>query len=112
MSMQMYRWELLDWKTIERQVFKLQKRIYQASQRGDVKTVHHLQRLLMNSWSAKCLAVRRVTQDNQGKKTAGIDGVKSLSPKGRMSLVTLLKLKPLARSVRRVWIPYMSHPEF
>jgi RNA-directed DNA polymerase len=105
MSVPMYRWELLDWETIERQVFKLQKRIYQASQRGDVKTVHKLQRLLMNSWSAKCLAVRRVTQDNQGKKTAGVDGVKSLSPKQRTHLVNVLKLEPKARPVRRVWIP-------
>src|SRR5258708_31610608 len=105
MSMQMYRWELLDWETIERQVFKLQKRIYQASQRGDVKIVQSLQKLLMNSWSAKCLAVRRVTQDTQGKKTAGVDGVKSLSPKQRMHLVNTLKLEPKARPVRRVWIP-------
>src|SRR2546426_11157281 len=105
MSITMYRWELLDWETIERQVFKLQKRIYQASQRGDVKAVHSLQKLLMKSWSAKCLAVRRVTQDNQGKKTAGIDGVKSLYPKQRMHLVNTLKLEPEARPVRRVWIP-------
>jgi RNA-directed DNA polymerase len=105
MSIPMYRWELLDWETIERQVFKLQKRIYQASQRDDVKAVHSLQKLLMKSWSAKCLAVRRVTQDNQGKKTAGIDGVKSLYPKQRMHLVNTLKLEPEARPVRRVWIP-------
>ncbi len=111
MSLPMYRWELLDWETRERQVFKLQKRIYQASQRGDVKTVHSLQKLLMNSWSAKCLAVRRVTQDNQGKKTAGVDGVKSLSPKQRMHLVTTLKLEPKARPVRRVWIPKPGTPE-
>jgi RNA-directed DNA polymerase len=105
MSMSMYRWELLDWATIERRVFKLQKRIYQASQRGDVKAVHSLQKLLMKSWSAKCLAVRRVTQDNRGKKTAGVDGVKSLYPKQRLRLVNDLKLEPEARPVRRVWIP-------
>src|SRR5579884_2840148 len=105
MSMQMYRWELLPWETIERQVFKLQKRIYQASQRGDVKTVHNLQKLLMKSWSAKCLAVRRVTQDNQGKKTAGIDGIKSLKPSQRLALVRYLRLIPKAKPVRRVWIP-------
>ncbi len=105
MSMQMYRWEQLPWETIERQVFKLQKRIYQASQRGDVKTVHQLQKLLMKSWSAKCLAVRRVTQDNQGKKTAGVDGVKALNPKQRMILVRALKLTPQTKPVRRVWIP-------
>jgi RNA-directed DNA polymerase len=80
-------------------------RLYRASQRGDAQTVHKLQRVLMNSWSAKCLAVRRVTQDNQGKKTAGVDGVKSLSPRHRLALVSSLKLKPQARPVRRVWIP-------
>jgi RNA-directed DNA polymerase len=71
----MYGWEDLPWQEIERAIFKLQKRIYQASQRGDTKTVRKLQRLLMKSWSAKCLAVRKVTQENQGKKTAGWMGL-------------------------------------
>jgi RNA-directed DNA polymerase len=104
-SQPMYEWKDLPWKDIERRVFKLQKRIYKASNRGDVKTVHKLQRLLMKSWSAKCLATRRVTQDNQGKKTAGIDGVKSLTPKERMELVVRLNLNLKAKPVRRVWIP-------
>jgi RNA-directed DNA polymerase len=101
----MYEWKDLPWHTIERRVFKLQKRIYKASGRGDVKTVHRLQKLLMKSWSAKCLATRRVTQDNQGKKTAGIDGVTSLLPTERLELAERLKptLKP--KPVRRVWIP-------
>jgi RNA-directed DNA polymerase len=80
-------------------------RLYQASRRGEVKTVHRLQKLLMRSWSAKCLAVRKVTQDNRGKKTAGIDGVRNLSPAKRMRLVLLLHLHAKARPVRRVWIP-------
>ena len=101
----MYEWKDLPWQQIERRVFKLQKRIYRASSRGDVKTVHKLQRLLMNSWSAKCLATRRVTQDNRGKKTAGIDGVKSLTPTERLKLVKRLNLKAKAKPVRRVWIP-------
>jgi RNA-directed DNA polymerase len=60
---------------------------------------------MMKSWSAKCLAVRRVTQDNQGKKTAGIDGVASLSPEERMRLVGNLQLGDKAAPSRRVWIP-------
>ena len=56
----MYEWNTLPWRTIERTVFKLQKRIYQASQTGNTDLVHKLQRLLIHSWSAKCLAVRRV----------------------------------------------------
>lgn len=91
-SKPMYEWRDVPWRKLDRAVFKLQKRIYKASQRGDVKTVHRLQRLLMKSWKALCLAVRRVTQDNQGKNTAGVDGVKSLSPVQRLQLVKSLRL--------------------
>ncbi len=100
----MYEWNTLPWKAFERQVFKLQKRIYQASRRDDVKTIHHLQRLLMKSWAARCLAVRRVTQDNRGKRTAGVDGVKALTPHQRMQLATSLRLPQKAKLLRRVWI--------
>jgi RNA-directed DNA polymerase len=99
-----YEWKDLPWKHIEQQVFKLQKRIYQASGRGDVKTVHKLQRLLMSSWAARCLAVRKVTQDNRGKKTAGVDGVKSLTPPQRLQLVQTLRLSQRAKPIRRVRI--------
>jgi RNA-directed DNA polymerase len=58
----------------------------------------------MKSWSARMLAVRRVTQDNQGKKTAGVDGVKSLSPVQRLKLVKNLELKGKSKPTRRVWI--------
>jgi RNA-directed DNA polymerase len=59
----------------------------------------------MKSFAAKCLAVRRVTQDNQGKSTAGVDGIKSLTPKQRLELVETLKLGTKARATRRVMIP-------
>jgi len=98
-------WNTIPWKKIQRNVFKLQKRIYQASRRGDIGTVRTLQRLLMRSWSAKLLAVRRVTQDNQGKKTAGVDGVKSLTAKQRLTLSHTLTMGDKAAPVRRVWIP-------
>ena len=101
----MYEWKTLPWRKLERRVFKLQKRIYQASQRGDVKTVRRLQRLLIKSWSAKCLAVRRVTQDNRGKRTAGVDGVKLVPQKQRLALVQRLRLTSQAQPTRRIWIP-------
>ncbi len=95
----------LDGRAIERQTFTLQKRMYRASSRGDVRAVHTLQRLLMAAWSAQCLAVRKVTQDNRGKRTAGVDGVKSLSPTNRLRLVGLLDLTATAKPARRIWIP-------
>ncbi len=101
----MVEWHSINWRKLERSVYKLQKRIYQASARGDVKAYRRLQKTLMKSWSARALAVRRVTQDNQGKKTAGIDGVKSLTPKQRTELTGNLNLGSKVSPTRRVWIP-------
>ena len=98
-------WKDLNWRKLEKVTFKLQKRIFQASERDDVKAVRKLQKTLINSWSAKCIAVRRVTQDNQGKNTAGVDGIKSLTPKQRMNLVGRLKLTNKVKPTRRVNIP-------
>ena len=100
-----YEWKALPWKKFQRQVFKLQKRIYKAASRGDVKLVRKLQRLMRSSVAAKFLAVRRVTQDNRGKKTAGVDGVKSLNGKQRIELTEKLNLSIKPQPVRRVWIP-------
>jgi RNA-directed DNA polymerase len=70
---------------------------FKASARGDLKTVHKLQKLLMKSRSARLLAVRRVTQETQGKKTAGIDGVKSISPAGRLALAEAIHPKRMSK---------------
>ena len=100
-----YKWDAIDWRKLERSVFKLQKRIYQASKSGDWKRMKRLQKLLLKSKSAKLLAVRRVTQINKGKKTAGVDGVKSLSPTQRLKLAEELNLNEKSKPVRRIWIP-------
>ena len=73
--------------------------------RGIISPLDPTQKLLMKSFAAKCLAVRRVTQDNQGKSTAGVDGIKSLTPKQRLELVETLKLGTKAKATRRVMIP-------
>lgn len=97
-------WNTVNWRKLERRVYKLQKRIHRASQRGDVKAYRKLQKTLMKSWTAKMIAVRKVTQDNTGKKTAGVDGIKSLTPKARLKLVSEIKLGTKVRPTRRVWI--------
>lgn len=110
-SKPMYGWNLVAWRITERRVFKLQKRIYQASRRGEAGRVHRLQRLLVNSRAARFLAVRRVTQDNRGKKTAGVDGVKSLTPRERLLLAEHLSLDDQAKPVRRIRIPKTNSDE-
>ena len=103
-------WRELPWRKLERHVYRMQKRIYRANQRGNQRQVEKLQKLLLKSEAARLLAVRRVTQDNQGKKTAGVDGVKSVPPKERLLLVKQLHTKHWKHRkrpppVRRVWIP-------
>jgi RNA-directed DNA polymerase len=102
-------WRKLPWRKLEQHVYRIQKRIYRAGQRGDTRAVQKLQKLLMKSEAARLLAVRRVTQDNQGKKTAGVDGVKAVSPKHRLVLAKQIHPKhwkhQKPQPVRRVWIP-------
>jgi RNA-directed DNA polymerase len=98
-------WNQVNWRKLEPMVYQLQKRIYRASQRGNVKALRRLQKTLMKSWAARMVAVRRVTQDNTGKKTAGVDGVKSLTPAARLRLVNELRLGSKVSPTRRVWIP-------
>jgi RNA-directed DNA polymerase len=98
-------WQAIPWTKVQRQVFRLQKRIDHATQRGEVRTVHKLQDLLSKSWYAQLLAVRRVTQDNRGQHTAGIDGVKSLTPPQRLRLADQLRLTSTAPPLRRTWRP-------
>lgn len=100
-----YEWHQLPWRKLEVAVFKLERRIYKASQAGDIRRVHRLQHLLLKSRAAQLLAVRRVTQDNQGKNTAGIDGIKALTPHQRGALAAQLGTLPTGRPTRRVWIP-------
>lgn len=100
-------WQTLPWKQFQRNVFRLQQRIYRAARRGDWQPVHNLQRLLLRSWSARCLAVRQVAQDNRGKRTPGVDGVASLTPKQRLTLSKELGNLAdwTAAPIRRIHIP-------
>lgn len=98
-------WSQINWRKVERYVFKLQKRIFQASRDGNIKLVRKLQRTLSRSYYARLLATRQITQDNSGKKTAGIDGIKSISPKQRLILAQNLNLKSKPLPARRILIP-------
>jgi hypothetical protein len=58
---------------------------------GSVSAAEGVQRLWLRSWSARCLAVRQVTQDNRGKRTPGVDGVASLTPEERLAYARQLR---------------------
>jgi RNA-directed DNA polymerase len=98
-------WENLPWFDLEADLFRLQKRIYRASLRSDFPSIRSLQRLLLACESARLIAVRRVTQDNMGKRTPGVDGIASIEPERRLELARRLHVTGEAAPVRRVYIP-------
>jgi hypothetical protein len=93
-------WQDIPWQKVQRHVFRLQKRRYRATQRGEVRTVRTLPHLLGKSWYARLLAVRRVTQDHRGTHPAGIDGVNARLPPQRWRLARALRLDGHATPVR------------
>ncbi|OYD94051.1 RNA-dependent DNA polymerase [Nostoc sp. 'Peltigera membranacea cyanobiont' 210A] len=85
-------WKAVPWKKFRRNLFRLQKRVFKAVLVGDKRKARSLQKLILKSTSARFLAIRQVSQLNAGKKTAGIDGKKSLSFEERFNLEELLRM--------------------
>ncbi len=67
-------WHAINWRAVEEDVRRLRQRIFTASQVGDLKRVRSLQKLMLRSRANTLLSVRRVTEVNAGRKTAGVDG--------------------------------------
>ncbi len=101
-------WGAVDWRACEERVRRLRQRIFTASQAGDLKRVRSLQKLMLRSRANTLLSVRRVTERNAGRETAGVDGEVALSAKAKMDLaeaVQCLSEPWRARPVKRVYIP-------
>ncbi len=100
-------WHQIPWGQVERTVRRLQERIYRASQRQEWRTVRSLQKLLVRATANKLLAIRRVTQENQGKHTPGVDGKVYQTPQERAALAQQpFRLQGYwPQPVRRVYIP-------
>jgi RNA-directed DNA polymerase len=100
-------WKRLPWKKFQKNLYRLQHRIYKAAKEKDVKNIKKLQSLLVGTKGAKYLAVRQVTQLNVGKRSAGVDGLSKLNPRERIDLAADLgELNQWKHAkLRRVYIP-------
>ena len=110
-------WKDVKWHVAETCTFSLQERIFTASENLDLlssrgepigqarKKLISLQRMLINHPYAKLIAVKRVSEQNKGRKTAGFDKVANLSPAERLSLAKHLSLKDAGKPIRTVEIP-------
>ena len=104
-------WQAVDWQRASRRVRNLRQRIFRASREGDTRTVRSLQKLMLRSYSNTLLSVRRVTQDNAGRRTAGVDRVVITTPQSRAMIAEKLQrhAQPWkAQPARRVYIPKAS----
>jgi RNA-directed DNA polymerase len=98
-------WRSINWKQANRNVRRLQRRIVEAQQQNKKRKVRALQFILTRSYSARCLAVRRVTE-NSGRRTAGVDGQKLDTPQQKAQAVVNLSTEDYqAQPLKRVFIP-------
>ena len=103
------RWKSTQWNEVEKVVARLQHRIAVATSEGNWRDVRNLQRLLVKSFAARLKAVKRVAQDNQGKNTPGVDGVRWTTPAQRyQAALSLTDRKRKAQPLKRVFIPKAS----
>lgn len=100
-------WKKLPWKKFRRNLFRLQIRIFKAVEAGNLAKARNLQKLVLKSTAAKLLAIRQITQLNKGKRTAGLDGIKSLDFFQRFQVFFLMNsLKDWEPAkLRRISIP-------
>ena len=101
-------WDATQWRHAEENVRRLRQRIFAASRAGDLKRVRNLQKLLLRSRGNALVAVRRVTELNAGRKTAGVDGTVVVSPEQKAELVDWLQHRTRSwspRPVKRVYVP-------
>ena len=98
-------WDSINWNAAHQNVRRLQMRIVQATKEGRWGKVKALQRLLTHSLSGKALAVKRVTE-NQGRKTAGVDGETWTMPSQKAKGIHRLQQRGYRpKPLRRVYIP-------
>ena len=100
-------WISVNWRKAGGMVSNLRRRIFRASQQNDLGRVRSLQKLMLRSYSNVLVSVRRVTQQNAGKNTPGVDRLVVKTAEARSKLVgRLRRYQPWrALPVRRVYIP-------
>jgi RNA-directed DNA polymerase len=100
-------WNSIPWGNIELYVKSLQFQIYTCSlDKKGKKKLWELQNTLLKSPEAKLISIRRITQDNQGKVTPGVDGKTFLSPSERLNLIKSgIVLDGKSSPLRRIPIP-------
>ena len=101
-------WSSINWRAVDEDVRRLRQRIFAATQAGDLKRVRNLQKLMLRSRANALSSVRRVTEINAGRGTAGVDGQVVLLPGAKAELADWVqhhRAEWTVHPVKRVYIP-------
>ena len=86
-------WNAVDWRRANALVRNLRQRIYRATAEGDLRRVRSLQKLMLRSYANRLVSVRRVSQQNAGAATPGVDRVLVKTPEARGRLVDAMRTR-------------------
>ena len=98
-SSESFVWKDIHWKKIELRLNIIQNKIYVSRKEINIRKVRKFQKLILNSYDFKKLAVRKVRWLNRDKKTAGVDGISNLNEKQRVWLVDNFRIAGKAHPV-------------
>lgn len=93
-------WEKLPWNLFQKELFRLQHRIYEASKKGDQSSTKKLQTLLLASKCAKYLAVKYLVQLSLKRKNFDVHFINSFTAEHHFLLVENLKNIKLSKKIK------------
>jgi len=105
-------WNDINWTLVQKRISRQQRRVYKASMEGNKAKVHAIQSRMIASLDAKLIAIRRITTENKGRNTAGVDGVKTISHEKKIELAYRLKIDGKSSPIRRTYIPKPGKSEY
>jgi len=102
-------WSKIRWTEIGRKVEKIQRDIFQETRAGNFLNVSRAQKLLAKSLPARLMAVRRATEQNEGRYTPGADGITYTKDREKTKLAEELRIRDWKPDpVKIAWIPKPS----
>jgi len=100
--MSLKEWNTVNWQLVEKRVFRYQRRIYEASKRGDKHKVKGLQKKILFSLDAKLMAVRVATNNYEKSKNVETNSILYVTTAEKVKLVAKLRIDSKAHSIKKL----------
>jgi RNA-directed DNA polymerase len=100
--MSLKEWNTVNWQLVEKRLFRYQRRIYEASKRGDKHKVKGLQKKILFSLDAKLMAVRVATNNYETSKNVETNSILYVTTAEKVKLVAKLRIDSKAHSIKKL----------